>query len=268
MVNIIRTSTKVLSYFLLALVCAVIIFLVNGYIEKAFIRNEIKEFVSRGKYETTLVENTLDGTIYVDYYKVKAKHTYEDLSRRIFNINDRNKYVGAKADIILTTRNPLRGLNEPLIEKPVEYLATNFFIGHASINITDDGSRIVEVVGNQEDNGVREWSNDWLVFDDASPEIVALRIKNTTNENRNQMVDYCTKQIGKKYNYMFLINMPNSYYCTDLISRASKYAGININYDFFQTTGNDMIMSNNTYIIFYRVKTDTNRYKAYYLSEE
>ena len=63
----------------------------------------------------------------------------------------------------------------------------------------------------------------------------------------------------------------NRYYCTDLISRAYKTADINVNYDYLTTTGNDMIVSDNTYLIFCRqrvVKNKIEEYNIYYLCEE
>ena len=60
----------------------------------------------------------------------------------------------------------------------------------------------------------------------------------------------------------------NKYYCTDLISRVLKKENIKTNYDSFYTTGNDLIVSNNTYIIFLCERVKDGFFNIYYLSEE
>jgi len=104
-----------------------------------------------------------------------------------------------------------------------------------------------------------------------SPIIIGLRVKNTTEEDRNKIIEYADAQLDKGYNYTFIFNRENTFYCTDLVSRSVKNAGININYDHFATTGNDMIISKNTYIFFLRetVIVDGEKvFNVYFLENE
>lgn len=245
-------NKKVLKIFvntLLIIIGLAIIFITNGYYEKAIIINQIEDFKERAIYvgEDPIQKN-------VHYYKVSKEYEYEDVSRYTFDINSKRN-IGSKTDVIITNRNPMRGT--PVLDPLVGFLASNFYVGHSSMNSVDDGSRMYEVVGNSGTPGknvVIEGTNDWYSYieDIETPVIVGVRIKDTTEEQRDKMVEYADQQLGKGYNYSFIFNRANTYYCTDLVSRSAKYAGLNINYDHFATTGNDMIISKNTYIFFLR----------------
>src|SRR5690554_6976197 len=225
-----------------------LIFFINGFYEKAIVNDKIEDFKARAEYIGP-DENLKN----VHYYRVKKEYDYEDVSRNTFTIDERN--IGSKTDVIITNRNPMRGT--PVLDPLVGFLASNFYVGHSSMNSVDDGSRMYEVVGNSGTPGknvVIEGTNDWYRYieDIETPVIVGVRIKDTTEEQRDKMVEYADQQLGKGYNYSFIFNRANTYYCTDLVSRSAKYAGLNINYDHFATTGNDMIISKNTYIFFLR----------------
>jgi hypothetical protein len=259
---------KFLVRTLLIIIAIIVIFIVNGYFEKVIVVNEIEDFKSRAEY---IGIDPIYSNIH--YYKVEKKYDYEEISRHTFDLSDK-KYIGAKTDILVTNRNPLRGVS--VLEPLIGYLSLNFFVGHASINSTDDGAYMYEVVGNSdiiEENQVIESMNDWVFYlrDIESPIIVGLRIKDTTAEQRNKMIEYTAAQTGKGYNYTFLFNRNNTFYCTDLVSRAVKYAGININYDYFTTTGNDMMVSKNTYIFFLReviYEDGKPQFNVYFLEDE
>lgn len=244
-----RRFLKVFINTLLIIIGLTFIFISNGYFEKIIIDKQIKDFKERAIYEGVdpLYNN-------IHYYKVEKKYEYEDISRYTFDPLTSRK-IGSKTDVIITNRNPMRGV--AVLDPIVGYLSTNFYVGHASMNSVDDGSRMFEVIGNSSDqsrNAVIEGTNDWYIYynDLETPIIVGLRIKETTEEQRDKMVEYANMHLGKGYNYTFLFNRSNTFYCTDLVSRAAKYAGLHINYDHLATTGNDMIISKNTYIYFLR----------------
>lgn len=245
-----------------------IVFITNGYYEKAIINSTLDEFKLRAVY---LKQDSKNKNIH--YYKVLKKYDYEDVSRNTFQIDF--GYIGSKADIIVTNRNPLRGRS--IIEPLFGYFSKNFFLGHCTINSNDDGSKMYEVVGNDlegsEYNIVCESTNDWRIYltDSNTLIIIGLRLKNTSIAQRDSIVEYLEAQVGKGYNYTFLFNRENSYYCTDLVSRATKSSKINVNYDYFITTGNDIIISKNTYIFFLReivIVEGKPRYNIYFLENE
>jgi hypothetical protein len=234
--------------------------MVNGVLESIIVNKELNDFKARGELVYT------KDNIY--YYQVRKNYTFEDTSRHIIS-NQYDKKVGAKGDIFVTSRNPLK-------ESPIMGLISKkTWIGHTGLVIDDRGKETIEVTGNlsREENVVTVWPNTWLIGDspkDPTEQIAVLRIKNTTEEQRQQIVDFALSKVGSKYNYTFLLNRSTTFYCSDLVSRSVAKAGININYDYLATTGSDMIVSKNTYFIFYRevvYKDDAPQYHIYYLSD-
>lgn len=269
---ILRKFIKIMIYTFVIIFGISIVFLVNGYFEYVIVNNRISDFKDRGLF---VGEDNSGRMLNTFYYRVPKKYDYEDTSRNIFDFTYRT--IGSKADIIITNRNPMR--DEPTLALPVGFLSKNFYVGHATINSTDDGKRLYEVIGNSsypENNVVTEGANDWIRVeeylgeDGDSPVIIGLRIKNTTSEQRDTMINYVESKVGMPYNFSFIFNRSKSFYCTDLVSRAVKSAGININYDYLATTGNDIIVSNNVYIIFIRetvVEDGIKKFNYYYLDD-
>ncbi|MGD9605156.1 MAG: YiiX/YebB-like N1pC/P60 family cysteine hydrolase [Bacilli bacterium] len=254
---------KLFKKILFVVLTIFIVFFINGFMEIGFANKKINDFKARGE----LIDTT-DNEERNHYYKVSPKGDYEDISRQIFDIDQR--IIGAQADIIVTNRNPMR--EDPTISWVTGFLSNMFYLGHATINSDDDGFYIYEVIGNSSSanqNVVSKAVNDWITFeeqlgdDGVSPIIIGLRAKNTTEEEREQMVLFASEQVGKPYNYTFLFNRENSFYCTDLVSRAYAAAGININYDYLATTGIDLIVSKELYIIFIREEVVINNEKHY-----
>lgn len=259
---------RVIIIILLVLFSMISIFIANGFIEKASVDNMIKDFKDRGVFVETIGDT--------NYYKVLANDG-ED-GKNVFSIENGDNFIGTTGDIILTNRNPLRYSNTIIIKHLVGFFAKNMFIGHASLNVTDDGGVLLEVTdhevdgySNIEDNkGVKYSQNTWITEDDGSPYIIGLRVKQIDDTIKANLVDFASNNIGKPYNKLF-ITRKDRYYCTDLVSRAYLDSGIKINYDGFFTTGNDMIVSGETYIIFIREKyiiNDKEYYNIYYLQEE
>lgn len=266
---------KIIYRMIIIVLSLIIIFVVNGSVEYFIVQNKIDEFKSRAEPEPF----DSNGDTY--YYIVLKKHDYEDASRNIITFRnprtganniETNQGLGSKTDIFITTRNPMRDV--PELAGLMAPLSKYFYIGHATINISDNGRRVIEVFGNSddpEDNVVSESNNTWHFCDENTPNLIGLRIKDTTSEQRDAIVDYAVSKIGYPYNYTFLFNRNKAYYCTDLVSRAASSAGININYDYLATTGNDLIASRNTYIIYYRelvYEKGLPRYNVYFLAGE
>lgn len=265
--KIIKKITRILNRFLLIILICFFIFIVNGTAEHFVAQDKIADFKARAVGEPVKderIENTY-------YYRVPAREG-EDTSRNIFDF--KRRLIGSQADIITSNRNPLR--DYPVLRELVAPFAKYFYLGHTSINSTEDGSRLVETIGNSiwSDNVVRETTNNWITEEESygndysSPMIIGLRIKDTTPEQRDKMVAYARSKIGYHYNYSFLFNRANSFYCTDIVSRSVKAGGINVNYDFLATTGTDILVSQNVYIFFIRevvIENGVERYNIYYL---
>lgn len=266
---------KIFKYFIVTIFALIVVFVGNSSFEIISVNKKFEDFKARG------VEFHLEGWTSSDttknrittVYRVPKQYEYEDLSREIVDFD--KLLLGSKADIIMTNRNPMR--NTPELNFPMNFLAHDFFLGHTSIN-ADDGM-LYEVLGNSGDpshDGVRYRSNKWLNrpgYNSAHndyPILIGLRIKDTTEGQRNQMMEYAEAQVGKGYNYSFVFNRDRTFYCTDLVSRAVANAGININYDHLATTGNDIIVSDNVYLTFYREATyiDGVKHESIYFLDE
>lgn len=246
------------------------LFVTNGLIEKKVVKEEINSFKERGTYDKTIDINGQK----VDMYKVFPLYDYEDASSFVFDNSLTSKhYIGSKTDIILTNRNPLRMYQTAIVRDIADIAARNFYIGHATINLSDDGSEVIECVGNDEDNnGVRIVEQAWIYTEvrngNDAQAIIGLRIKDITNETKEKICDGLRELEGKGYNYLLPFYVRNKYYCTDLISRVLYKEDINVNYDYFYTTGNDIIISSSTYLIFLCERIEEGYFKIYYLCEE
>ena len=266
---VLRKMNKIIKIFniiLTSFVISFLIFFINGFIEKGIIKNEIEEFKSRGVFEEEIQYN---GVI-IKKYKVKPEKEYENIEKPSINIERENYYLGSKLDITITSRNPLRNSSFALASDVAGFFSKNFFIGHATINSTSSGTYYIETVGNdKEKNEVREERNIWFESEikpgDDNNTIIGLRIKGIDGETEEKIVSKLREKIGKKYNKLLIIPLKNRYYCTDLITRTLKEEGIKINYDHFYATGNDIIVDDDTYLIYYISRISNKEFELYYL---
>lgn len=261
------TIVKYCLFIVISFMFAFFVFMFNGLIEMKPVSIICNDFKERGEYEDRILIN--GQVIYL--HKVNKKYDYE-ITSNTFHKEDDKYFIGGKLDIIITNRNPLRQVPMAIVQDVGGFFSRNFYVGHATVNISDDGKTLIESVGNDDGfKGVRIKENNWL--DEISSEndaqqIIGLRVKNISNEAVDQIINDLIDKEGLKYNYNFLIHKKNSFYCTDLITRTFKENGIKIDYDYMYPTGNDLIISNNTYIFFICERTKNGDFNIYYLSEE
>lgn len=242
---------------LLIIIVIFTIFLGNGIVEKGLINREIDAFKARGEFVVEYGRTS--------YYLVPKAYSYEDASHQVLDLSNRI-YPGSTGDIYITNRNPLP---ESLI---VGWLSSMMWMGHCAIVSSEDGSRVTDIVGNisYDENVVRETENNWITNGSKNEEIALVRIKGFEDSHREAMMTYLTNHMGYRYNYTFLFNRRKTFYCSDLASRAAKAAGFDINYDGLVTTGADLLLSKDTYLIYYREKIIINneeKYHVYFLGE-
>ncbi len=269
-VKILNRICFVLNIILSAVLIIIYIFLVNGFIEKGIVSKEINNFKERGEFTEQVIINMQK----VNMYKVVKKYDYEDTSRPIYTFDFERQlyYLGSKTDITITSRNPMRFSDSVLIKDVCAFFANNFYLGHATINVTEDGSYYVESIGNNVTNKVEKNLNTWIDTEirgaDTTNKIVGLRLKNTTSEIRDKICESALNKVGSNYTFNFFIPPKDEYYCTNLISRTLDEHGIKINYDNCFAIGNDFIVSDETYLIFYIECDSDGIFSFYYLSEE
>jgi hypothetical protein len=108
-------------------------------------------------------------------------------------------------------------------------------------------------------------------------DFVGLRVKNVTQDQIDGAVSYAEDKLGTAlYNFLFFLDMKYKFYCTDLVSRAYQSVMVDekdqrqyskaLNDDRFITSVNDMILSDDTYIMFY-VEVIDDIWHIYYLED-
>ena len=288
--KIIKNIIKRIS---IVILCFLLLSFILTSVENVNVRNEIKNFKNRAIFESEVVimlENGFEETR--RYYKVPRIYEYEiNDSRSVFydeSIVER-EYLGQKGDIFVTQKSPFPTV--PFVHQ----IMTFYFGGHAAINNGNNqyieatgfpkpGESIIDIIRYQGDKnhnfsvGVNlSNKNYWLdpqfrsIQDKEYPiygnyyrkEFIGLRVKNITEDQINQAITYAEEQLSKRalYNFLFIIDMDNKFYCTDLVSRAYQSAMIDtrnqrnyskvLNDDRFITTVNDIILSNDTYMTTY-----------------
>lgn len=256
--NIIK---KILSVSFLIFIVSFIVFLSQAVIENKEIRKKIEDFKAQAIVDE---ERSIEK---VKYYKV-SHGTY--LKKDSF---DEYGNVGTVGDILVKLKAPSGFEDLPFIEDFISYNVG----GHAAIisNNDDFYKRVIETQGNSEFNNKVDYSyNDWMDLT-RFQEFIGLRVKNATIEDYISASKWAESKINPdenfyNYNYNFLINRKNLFYCSDLVSRAYGYENeelrdkrFKLNYDGLPTTVLDLITSNDTYIFFYGF-IDNNNVKHFY----
>lgn len=224
--------------------------------------NVVESFKTRGEYVSTeTIRNDItnkDETI--AYYKVVALASYEKDTEKIYNDSYTDKSIGTTGDIYLTTSDPF-GLMY------TKWMSKKIYIGHSGIVYSADGTEVAEVYGNTSNNKVDTYQNDW--FDTKNDAFIILRSKDYINKKEIQ--NWIDENKGDKYNYLYFLKTKNRYYCTDLVSRCYEETQDNpISNKKIFVTGESMISNYNTFVIYYKEKSNTQGvdYNVYYLSEE
>ena len=97
------------------------------------------------------------------------------------------------------------------------------------------------------------YTDSYLVF----------RVNLTENEKRivfNKLVS----MLDDKYNLSFLFNTKESHYCSDLVYKAFKEVGVNLNFDGFVTTMFDIATSKKVNLVVYKEYDKTKDIANYY----
>lgn len=257
--------------------------------EHIAINREIRQFVQRG------VLDEVHSTDSIKYHKVSRETYYPNELIRAPFFNDNYLTPGDAGDIFVTQQSPLVGY------PGVHGFVTFFFGGHAAV--VDESNHIFETIGipNEDEklldvmfNGGRNThvmggiNNYWLdpihrTVDNNDPSFrafgtyyrnkwIGLRLKGITQADIDNTLLFLEDLDNRKvqYNFWFVLNTKDRYYCTDMVSRAfeslqtadgkQKY---NLNRDLVAVTVNDLVLSKDTYISYY-VTTDKKDVKHVY----
>ncbi|BCR36873.1 YiiX/YebB-like N1pC/P60 family cysteine hydrolase [Mariniplasma anaerobium] len=275
--------------FILLLIGAGIFTVGKAVTKDILVRNEINDFKDRAvfEYEEDFAYQT--GVIQTRrYYKVPRETLYETSdTRSVFN-DDSRKYLGQAGDIFLSQRSPFVG--EFFVDPFISYYfgghaaiktENNQFI--EAVGFPDDDESIMDIIRHPGDEPHdfsvtinRTSSNYWLYPYYRSEgtveypyfgsyyrdKFIGVRVKDVDSEQIQGAIDFADDKVDVNlYNFLFFLDMSYKYYCTDLVSRAyqdvmvepeeqTNYAKA-LNDDGFITSVNDIVLSRETYMIFY-----------------
>jgi hypothetical protein len=237
------------------------------------------------------------------YYSVSRETSYElSDTRSVFQSIDRLA-LGQKGDIFVSQDSPFPHI--PIIHQFISYYFGGHAAIHTgegtfveAVGFPDSDESLWDIMTHP-GNKPHDYStvtnvsqgNYWLdptyrnSSDNAYPyfgrnyrkDFVGLRVRNVTSDQIDGAVDYAMDKVGTAlYNFWFFLDMRYKYYCTDLVSRAYQDVMIPshkqrlyskaLNDDGFITSVNDMILSKDTYIIFY-VEIKDNITHIYHLED-
>lgn len=261
MMNLKKITKKINLILCLFLTSISLYGILSTSIETIVVQSEIAQFVSKGEYVEEISSRT------VKYYRIES-----DEEKPAFTLHNGIRLLGSSGDILLATGSPFPDI--PFVNEFISF----FFGQHAALVAGDyegkapyNGKKIsitkydvIETTGladKKEDNCVSYFPNN---FHNRYEEIIGLRPKNATQTDYDKILSYAYENMYKPYNYSFVFNTKNKYYCTDLVSRAYKSAGFDLNHDHIATTVNDLITSEDSYIFLYQIVRDGVRH-VYYL---
>lgn len=228
--KIIYTTTSLL-------LCIVAILTVDTVAENIKVDNMLKEFMDNG------VEVGTHGRFTFYEVVIEEKLTTPSI---VFEENG-NPLSATPGDIFI-----LRESMFDYIPYSAEFI-TFYFGGHAGLIY--DENYVLETTGlevNPEDNAVIMYSNN-ILFRPERVSTVGLRVK-ASEEEVDKALQYAYSTIGIPYNYSFIFDRKNTFYCTDLVSRSyGKEANLDfiLDKDGIAVSCNDLIISEDTFITYY-----------------
>lgn len=266
--------------------------------------NYIKRFKERGVFEAEVNFEYSPGVFQTRrYYKVSRETSYELVDTRSVYYNNSRKFLGQKGDIFVTQDSPFP--YSPLGHLFISYYfgghaaihdGNNRFV--EAVGFPQGDETIFDFIFHPGDEPhdfsatvSKSGANYWLdpkyrnELDQEYPyygssyrkNFVGLRVKNITTEQIDGAVMYAEEKVNKNlYNFLFFLDMQYKFYCTDLVSRAYQSVMVEesrqrnysraLNDDRFITSVNDLILSKETYMIFY-VEIIDDVWHIYYLED-
>lgn len=232
---------RVLGLILTGLLCFIIWATIGSGVENLKIDLTVSKFVK----SATLIEEK--STEKIKYYEVKSKFELEEPTTTVIG---NREYPGYMGDIICAKT---ADINYPILYEGVTY----YVGGHAALcgfpyeskDINFDLGDTFEITGFGSDITAKvEDSYDFL--NGHYKEFMVYRV-NTTLENRFKAFVNAMSYYGQSYNYFFIINKDSKKFCSDLVSRAYKEVGIDLDSDGVAPTILDIMSSPYVYLTYY-----------------
>lgn len=226
---------------------------------------------------TTATTKTIYANILIEQFKNKAVYNEEESTEMIqlYRIPSNETlpvkqqigvehYPGNEGDILITLVSELQ---IPFIHDFISFFAG----GHAALvlgdyeDVLDKTTNLytVESSGLSDDLNLAD-TNAKTYWNRYPYPVIGLRVR-MTEEERRTIVARGLALAGDPYNYSFLFDTKNKSYCSDLVGKAFASIGVNLNKDGFTTSIYDLLVSNETYITYYRYFDKDGVQHIYYL---
>lgn len=226
--------------------------LVNSAVKNIIVHTQINNFK-----KSCVINNNLSDE-YKKFYHV-SRETETSLSYENGIIE-----AGVSCDIMINLNSSFTF--------PILHEVLSFTIGgHAALNAYDyddflyeiTKNNCLEVAYNELYNKVFYDYNDYWHSLEYTNSYIVLRV-NLTEEEKKIVFNKMVSMLGDDYNLTFLLNQRENHYCSDLLTKAFKEVGINLNQDGFITTMYDIITSRDTKIVMYKEYDKQNGIENYY----
>ena len=275
--------------FILLLIAAGIFTIGKAVTKDILVKSEINNFKDRAVFSHEESFEYNSGVFQTRrYYKVPRETSYEKNDERSAFYDDSKKYLGQAGDIFLAQKSPFPG--KFFVHNFVSYYFgghaaikndNNQFI--EAVGFPDDDETLLDIIrhpGDEPHNFSvtlnKTTSNYWLhpryrsTTSQEYPyfgtyyrkEFIGVRVKDISLDQIDGAIEFADDKVGESlYNFLFFLDMKYKYYCTDLVSRAYQHVMVEpedqrqyseaLNDDGFITSVNDIILSDETYLIFY-----------------
>lgn len=199
--------------------------------------------------------------------KVKVYHIESNETTPTVIMKDGYITPGNTGDILISLKLPLES---ELIGGIVSFFAG----GHAGLILGDyqdqkgsaNSDFLLESTGFGDETDSFVFNKNFWYEDGVTPfdEVICLRVK-TTEEQQHKVLAKGMALVGEPYNYSFFFNTKEASYCTDIVGKAYKEIGVDLNKDKLTTSVYDLLISNETYISYYYFKDSKGIKHIYYL---
>lgn len=237
---------------------SILIFLVLWAFTVASVKNiestiKIEQFKSKGVYQEDISSS------FIKYYKVEGNE-----EKKAFQKINNVILPGSPGDIICSLHSSIK---IPFIGD----IITSYAGGHASL-ITEryydyfnssNETTIIESPGIDDyPSPSRIYPINYWTTNQLFPDAIVLRV-NMTEKEQKEVLSFAQTMLGDPYNYSFLFNTRNSKYCSDLIVKSFEKINKNLNKDSFAVPIHDLVISDETYIVYYHYFENDVKYIYY-----
>ena len=230
--------TTVETVFSVFVVILGLLFIISTF-ENILIQEEMKNFINSCTFE-----EQIDNTYFFSLEDEGNSH-----------IEKEKRVLGKSGDIFVMPQSRMEVF--PFFSKFV----TCLFGGHSGL-VYDDRF-IIEAMGGTVQDGYVFFNSSDLYSEERT--VIGLNVK-TTDANKQKAIDYAYSKIDYKYNFLYIFDNFNKYYCTDLCSRSfgkENDLNLNLNKDGLFVSTQDLLLSDNTEISFIKIK-DGEKVYIYY----